>query len=143
MPWGSCHVSGVEGSGLLVVSDMARFRVLLLGRREGRPRSMMDDSEMFLLCDAALAAMGSRLSTLGEPRLDAGDAVLKGFVNTVGGVGRGMWPGDRRASAALRGVFPPDVVDAGVISWVLLALEVRMRGAGEPLRSTAGDLGGT
>jgi hypothetical protein len=92
MPWGNCHVSGVLGSGLLVVSDMARFRVLLLGRREGRPRSMMDDSEMFLLCDVtleAIVAMGSRRSTLGDPRLEAGDAVLKGFVNTVGGVGRG------------------------------------------------------
>jgi hypothetical protein len=73
-------VSGVVGSGLLIASDMARFRVLLLGRREGRPRSITDDSEIFLLCDAALVVMGSRLSTLGDPRLEAGDAVLNGFV---------------------------------------------------------------
>jgi hypothetical protein len=130
---------------MLAASDMARFRVLLLGRLDGRPRSIMDDSEMFLLCDAdvAIVAMGSRLSTLGDPRLEAGDAVLNGFVNMVGGVGRAMWPGERRLSTALRGVLPPDVIDAGVISWVLLGFEFRTRGVGEPLRSAAGDLGGT
>lgn len=102
----------------------------------------MDDSDMFLLCDVACAASGSRRSTRGDPRLDAGDAALNGFVNAEGGVGRGMACGDRRASTALKGVFPPEVMD-GVMSCVLLAFEFSMRGEGEPLRSTAGDLGGT
>jgi hypothetical protein len=71
---------------------------------------MTDDSDMFLLCVVACAAaIGSRLSTRGDPRLDAGDAALNGFVNAEGGVGRGMVCGDRLASTALRGVFPPDV----------------------------------
>jgi hypothetical protein len=142
MPWGSCQASGVVGSRLFV-SDSARFRWLLLGRREGRPRSMMDDSDIFLLCDVAVADRGSLRSTLGDPRLDDGDAVLKGLVNAVGGVGRGMALGDLRMSMALRGVFPPDVMVAGVASCDLLAFELSMRGAGEPLRSTAGDFGGT
>jgi hypothetical protein len=87
--------------------------------------------------------MGSRLSTRGDPRLDAGDAALNGFVNAEGGVGRAMVCGDRRASTALSGVFPPDVKEAGVMSCVLLALELSIKGAGEPLRSVVGDLGGT
>ena len=82
-------------------------------------------------------------STLGEPRLEAGDAELNGFVKAVGGVERGMVFGDRRKSTALKGVFPADVMVAGVISCVLLAFELSTRGAGEPLRSTAGDFGGT
>ena len=73
MPWGSCHVSGVVPSALFV-SDTVRLLCLLLFRRAGRPRSMMDDSDMFLLCDVACAAIGSRLSTRGDPRLEAGDA---------------------------------------------------------------------
>jgi hypothetical protein len=104
---------------------------------------MMDDSDMFLLCDEVVADMGSFLSTRGDPRLDAGDAVLKGLMNMVGGVGRGIAFGDRRLSTALRGVFPPEVMEAGVMSCVLLALELSIRGAGEALRSTAGDFGGT
>jgi hypothetical protein len=104
---------------------------------------MMDDSDMFLLCDDMVADMGSLFSTRGDPRLDAGEAVLKGLMKVVGGVGRGIALGDRRLSAALRGVFPPEVIEAGVMSCVLLALEFSMRGAGEPLRSAAGDLGGT
>lgn len=61
-----------------------------------------------------------------------------------GGVGKGMVPfGDRRRSKALRGVAPPDVIDAGVMSCGLLDFELRTKGAGEPFRSTAGDLGGT
>lgn len=61
-----------------------------------------------------------------------------------GGVGRPMPPfGDRRRSIALKGVTPPEPVDAGVASCVLLAFEFRTNGAGEPLRSAAGDFGGT
>lgn len=104
---------------------------------------MIDDSDMFLLCDEDLAAMGSFLSTRGDPRLDAGEAAVNGLMHVVGGVGRGMALGERRMSTVLRGVFPPDVIDAGVMSWVLLAFEFSTRGAGEPLRSTAGDFGGT
>jgi hypothetical protein len=140
-------VSGVVVSALFV-SDRVRLRCLLLFRREGRPRSIMDDSDMFLLCealwDAICAAIGSLLSTLGDPRLDAGDAARKGLVNTVGGVGSGRIVfGERRISTALKGVFPPEVIEAGVKSCVLLAFEFSMRGVGEPLRSTAGDFGGT
>jgi hypothetical protein len=51
--------------------------------------------------------------------------------------------GDLRRSNALNGVPPPEVVDAGVVSWGLLAFEAKISGAGEPLRSTKGDLGGT
>lgn len=128
---------------MLVVSDIARCRAVLLGRRDGRPRSMIDDSDWLRLWDAAVAAMGSFRSTLGEPRLEAGDAVLNGFVKAVGGVERGMVFGDRRKSIALSGVFPAEVIVAGVMSCVLLALELSIRGAGEPLRSPAGDFGGT
>jgi hypothetical protein len=103
----------------------------------------MDDSDTFLLCGDTCAAIGSRLSTRGDPRLDAGDAALNGLVNMAGGVGRGMiWFGDR-LSTALIGVFPPEVNDAGVVSCVLLAFEFKTRGAGEPLRSPAGSFGGT
>jgi hypothetical protein len=49
----------------------------------------------------------------------------------------------RGATTLDGGVLPPDVIDAGVISWVLLGFEFRTRGVGEPLRSAAGDLGGT
>jgi hypothetical protein len=51
--------------------------------------------------------------------------------------------GERLRSIALKGVLPPEVVDAGVVSCGRLAFEFRMRGAGDVLRSTAGDLGGT
>lgn len=64
-------------------------------------------------------------------------------MNADGGVGSGMMLFGDRLSTALSGVFPPDVMEAGVRSWVLLAFEFSTRGAGEPLRSTAGDLGGT
>lgn len=88
--------------------------------------------------------MGSRLSIRGEPRLDEGDADAKGFVNVVGGVGSAVIPlGERRLSTALMGVLPPDVKEAGVMSCVLLVFELSTRGDGEPLRSTAGDFGGT
>jgi hypothetical protein len=61
-----------------------------------------------------------------------------------GGVGRPMLLfGDRRRSIALKGVTPPEPTDAGVVSCDLLALEFRTNGAGEPLRSATGDLGGT
>lgn len=79
----------------------------------------------------------------GEPRLDAGEPE-KGFVNDVGGVGRGYMPfGERRLSLALMGVKPPECPDAGVRSCVLLDLRLSTRGPGESLRSQAGDLGGT
>jgi hypothetical protein len=143
MPWGSCHASGFVAPAVCA-SDIARSLCFLaLFRREGLPRSMIDDSDIFLLCDEDITAIGSRLSTRGDPRLDAGEAALNGLMNVVGGVGRGMAFGDRRMSIALRGVFPPEVMDAGVMSCVLLAFEFSMRGAGEPLRSTAGDFGGT
>jgi hypothetical protein len=146
MPWGSCHGSGVAAgvtASALFVSERVRLRCRLLFRLDGRPRSITEDSDMFLLCAVFCDAIGSRLSTLGDPRLDAGDAALNGFVNAEGGVGRAMVCGDRRASTALSGVFPPDVREAGVISCVLLALELNIKGAGEPLRSVFGDLGGT
>jgi hypothetical protein len=98
---------------------------------------------MFLLCEEK----GSRFSTLGEPRrsnaLD-GDPALKGFDMAERGVGKAPFTrGERRDSIALDGVLPPDVSDAGVINCVLLDLECKTRGAGEPLRSREGDLGGT
>jgi hypothetical protein len=51
--------------------------------------------------------------------------------------------GDLRRSIALNGVPPPEVIDASVVSCGLLALEFMTSGTGEPLRSTAGDFGGT
>jgi hypothetical protein len=92
-------------------------------------------------CEAACVAMGSCLSIFGESR---GDAALKACDTVEEGVGK--WApvfGERLISAALRGVAPPDVTDAGVTSAVLLGLEPSLRGAGEPLRSIEGDLGGT
>lgn len=60
------------------------------------------------------------------------------------GVGKApLTRGERRESIALDGVLPPDVTDAGVINCVLLDLDCKTRGAGEPLRSREGDLGGT
>ena len=64
-------------------------------------------------------------------------------MNAEGGVGRGIVVLGDRLSTTLNGVTPLDVIDAGVKSCVLLAFEFSTRGAGEPLRSTAGDLGGT
>jgi hypothetical protein len=72
-----------------VLSDIARVFDLLISRSAGRPRSMIDDSDMFLLCDdITCATTGSLRSMRGDPRLDAGEAE-KGFVKVVGGVGRG------------------------------------------------------
>jgi hypothetical protein len=51
--------------------------------------------------------------------------------------------GDRLLSLALMGVKPPECMDAGVRSCVLLDLRLSTSGPGEPLRSTTGDLGGT
>ena len=106
---------------------------------------MMDDSDMLRLWVEECVAMGSRLSVRGEPRLDDGDGTPKGLdCATEGGVGRGMVPfGDLRRSTALSGVAPPEVMEAGVRSWGLLVFWARIRGAGEALRSIAGDLGGT
>ena len=103
----------------------------------------MEVSDMFRLWEA----MGSRFSTRGEARrsitLD-GDPTLKGFETAERGVGNAALAfGERRASIALSGVTPPELMDPGVISCVLLDLELRISGAGEPLRSVAGDLGGT
>jgi hypothetical protein len=73
-------------------------------------------SDMFLLCEPKLC-IGSRFSTLGEPRRSnklEGDAALKGFEIAERGVGNGF--GDRRISNALCGVVPPDVVEAGFVS---------------------------
>jgi hypothetical protein len=121
-----------------------RLLCLLLDLRTGRPRSITEVSDIFLLCECE--AIGSRLSTLGEARPKAldGDPALKGFEIAERGVGNAALElGDRRDSRALRGVVPPDVIEAGVISCVLLVFGLRTRGAGEPLRSRAGDLGGT
>jgi hypothetical protein len=105
---------------------------------------MIDDSDIFRLWADDCVAIGSFLSVRGEPRLDAGDDALKGLVKAEGGVGSGILPlGDLRRSIALNGVVPPEVVDAGVVICDRLAFEFRMSGAGEVLRSTAGDLGGT
>jgi hypothetical protein len=93
------------------------------------------------LCGAPCVAMGSCFSTLGESR---GDAALKECDTAEEGVDRRVPVfGDRLISAALTGVTPPDTADPGVTSAVLLDLELSLRGAGEPLRSMAGDLGGT
>lgn len=87
---------------------------------------------------------GSRFSICGDARFDDGEGTWNGLEKAEGGVGRGMTPlGDRRSSDALWGLTPPDDMDAGVMSCVLLDFEWRTRGAGEPLRSRAGDLGGT
>ena len=103
----------------------------------------MDVSDMLRLCEA----MGSRFSIRGEIRDSKaleGDAVLNGFDIAESGVGYGGFTfGDRRKSSALCGVLPPDVTEAGVVNCGRLDLEWRVRGAGEPLRSTLGDLGGT
>lgn len=104
---------------------------------------MIDVSDTFLLCEAS----GSRFSTLGEARRSIaleGEPTLKGFEMAERGVGNGpLTLGERRKSAALCGVLPPDVRDAGVMSWGLLDFECKTRGAGDPLRSRAGDFGGT
>lgn len=66
------------------------------------------------------------------------------MVKVDGGVGSGILPlGDLRRSIALNGVLPPEVVEAGVVICGRLVFELRISGAGEVLRSTAGDLGGT
>lgn len=105
---------------------------------------MIEESEMLRLCDGVAVAIGSFLSTRGDPRADAGDAEAKGLVKVVRGVGSGRMPlGERRLSTALSGVNPPDIADAGVISCVLLDFVLKINGVGDPRRSTAGDLGGT
>lgn len=89
-------------------------------------------------------ATGSRFSIRGGPRFDDGDATEKWFENADRDVRRGTVAlVGRLLSTALRGVFPPEGRDAGVMSWDLLVLELRVKRAGEPLRSIAGNLGGT
>lgn len=101
----------------------------------------MEDSDMLRLCDDPCANIGSCFSIRGE---FWGDAVRKEFDTAEDGVGRSTPVlGERLISAALTGVAPPGVADAGVVSGVLLDLEVSLRGAGDPLRSIAGDFGGT
>jgi len=137
--------TGISG---VFASEHVRLRCLLLDRLVGRPRSMMEVSDIFLLCDAMLC-MGSRFSTRGDPRALDGEAALNGFDMAEIGVGNGF--GERRVSIALSGVLPPEVMVAGVVSWVLLDLETSLRGAGEPLLKgvgeplldTDGDFGGT
>lgn len=146
MPRGSFQLSIAGASGLFA-SEHVRLRCLLLDRRIGRPRSMTDDSDMFRLCDVVCVAMGSRFSTLGEPRRSIaleGEPALKGLEMADRGVGSGMCVfGDRRDSSALVGVVPLGVMVAADMSWVLLDLGLSLRGLGEPLRSASGDLGGT
>lgn len=96
---------------------------------------------MFRLCVVPDAAIGSCLSILGELR---GDACRKGCGAAEDGVGSSAPVfGERRTSNALMGVAAADVADADVVSCVLLDLELSLRGVGEPLRSIAGDFGGT
>jgi hypothetical protein len=144
MPLGSVQLSGA-GASKVLASDCVRLRPFLLVRRTGRPRSSIDDSDIFLLCDAVCVAMGSRFSTLGEPRRSSapGDPALKGFEMADRGVGSGPFTfGDRLLSSALGGVIPPEWRVDGVISCVLLDFGLSLRGLGELLRS-AGDFGGT
>lgn len=102
---------------------------------------MIEDSDMLRPCEAPAVAMGSCFSTFGESR---GDACRKGFDIADDGVGRSPPVfGDRLTSAALKGVIPADVADAGVWSCVRLDLELSFKGVGEPLRPITGDLGGT
>lgn len=102
---------------------------------------MIEDSDMFRLCEGPCTAIGSCLSVLGE---FLGDACRKEYDAAEDGVGR-CAPvfGERRTSDALMGVAPPAVDDVGLASCDLLDLELSLSGAGEPLRSGAGDLGGT
>jgi hypothetical protein len=143
MPLGSCQLSGAGSS---FASEAVRLRDLLLVLRTGRPRSITDDSDKLRLCKLC-EAIGSRLSILGEPRcshaLD-GDPALNGFDIADRGVGSAPCTlGDRRFSKALMGVMPPGVAFAGVVSCDRLDFVLSLRGLGEPLRSAAGDLGGT
>src|SRR5690349_20348435 len=91
--------------------------------------------------------IGSRFSTLGDDRVPItldGEPALKGFDIADSGVGSGgLTLGERLLSRALRGVVMPEVAEAGVVSCVRLDLEFSFRGEGDPLRSGAGDLGGT
>lgn len=102
---------------------------------------MTERSDMVRLCDSIGVVMGSCFSICGESR---GDAVRKEFEMVDEGVGS-INPvfGEGLTSAALSGVTPPDLADAGVVSGVRLDLKLSLRGAGEPLRSMAGDFGGT
>jgi hypothetical protein len=143
IPLGSCQLSGVGSS---LASEAVRLRDLLLDLRTGRPRSITDDSDKFRLCELC-KAIGSRLSILGEPRcshaLD-GDPALNGFDMADRGVGSAPCTlGDRRFSGAPTGVMPQGVAVAGVVSCDRLDFVLSLRGLGEPLRSVAGDLGGT
>jgi hypothetical protein len=144
MPLGSDQLSGAAAS-VVVASERVRVVSLLLVRRIGRPRSMTDDSDMFLLCDGIFVAMGSRLSTLGEPRRSSapGDPALKGFEMADRGVGSGpLTFGERLLSNILGGDIPPEWRVDGVVSCDLLDFGLSLGGLGELLRSV-GDFGGT
>lgn len=113
----------------------------MVARCIGRPRSITEDSDILRLCIEAWAPAESCFSARGE---FLGEAARKKFDATEEGVGSSAPVfGERRTSDAPRGVTPPDEADAGVASSVLLDLELSWRGAGDPLRSMAGDLGGT
>lgn len=102
----------------MLASEHVRLRWRLLDLLMGLPLSMTDDSDMFLLCEPIYMATGSRFSTLGEPRVALdGDPALNGFDMAESGVGNGaVTLGERRVSIALRGVTPPEVIEAGVVS---------------------------
>ena len=73
-----------------------------------------------------------------------GEATLKGFELADRGVGKGAFTlGDRRVSKTFPENMVPGVVEAGVVSCGRLDLVFSLRGLGEPLRSAAGDFGGT
>jgi hypothetical protein len=102
---------------------------------------MIDDSDIFRLCDDTCVTIGSCFSIRGEFR---GEAVRKEFEMAEEGVGsKAPVFGERLTSIALDEIALPAVADAGVVSGVLLVFELSLRGAGDPLRSIAGDLGGT
>jgi len=129
MPVVSFQLSTGTSGGF--ASEHVRLLCLLLVLLTGLPRSMTEASDMFLLCELItvteisdmfllcepVLCIGSRFSTLGEPRRSdrlEGDAALNGFEIADSGVGNGF--GDRRVSIALCGVLPPDVIEAGFVS---------------------------
>lgn len=145
MPVGSFQKSGVTVSGVFI-SEQVRLRCFLLPLRTDRPRSCMDDSDMFRLCTAVCEAIGSLFSVFGEPRRSTaleGEAAPKGVDTVDSGVALGRLAlGDRLVSIVLVGV-PPGVIMADAMSCIFPDFALSLRGPGDALRSTDGDFGGT
>lgn len=73
-----------------------------------------------------------------------GEATLNGLELADRGVGKGaLTLGDRRLSKAFKEDMAAGVAEAGVVSCDRLDFVFSLRGLGEPLRSAAGDFGGT